>query len=300
MTVMTSSNGTTSTSTTGRPAGGPARPGPGRTPATQRRTALGRVLRMTRFELAMIVRQKVALLSIALAPLIAVGMALLNRPTSPAAWMVMLSSMSVLVLIVAVYNTTTSTVVARRETQVLKRLRTSELLPAQMLVSLALPYVLVGLLQVVVVAVAYQLLGAPSALAPGFYLVVLATAVMGVLGGFATAGFAATSERVQFAVLPVLLVGLVAAIFVLNPGAPDHLRALALLLPFAASSDLACRLLGAPGEMFAAPAFVVDLADRVGVPTATLMTAADVALVALWCVLFAATARRTWRWEPRG
>ncbi|WP_139979966.1 ABC transporter permease [Nocardioides litoris] len=265
-----------------------------------RRTALGRVLRMTRFELGMIVRQRVAVLSIVLAPAIAVGMALVDRPDAPGPWMVMLSSMTVLVLVVAVYNTVTSTVVARRETQVLKRLRTSELVPRQMLVALALPYVIVGVLQVVVVAVAYQLLGAPALLTAGFVAVVLATAVLAVLGGFATAGLAATSERVQFAVLPVLLVGLVAAIFVLNPGAPDAYRALALLLPFAASSDLAHRALGATGETVLAPAFVTDLADRVGVSTSGLMVVAEVVLVLGWCAAFALAARRTWRWEPRG
>lgn len=274
----------------------PVRPEPRR----RRRTALGRVLRMTRFEFAMILRQRVAVLSIALAPLIAIGMVFMDRPATPAAWLVMLSSMSVLVLIVAVYNTTTSTVVARRETQVLKRLRTSELLPRQMLISLALPYVVVGTLQVLVVAIVYQLLGGPAAFTPGFALVVLATALLGVLGGFATAGMAATSERVQFAVLPILLIGLVGAMFVLNPAASDDLRAVALLVPFAASSDLAARALGAPGEFVVAPSVMTDLAERVDVPASVLMTGVDIALIALWCVVFAAVARRNWRWEPRG
>lgn len=272
-----------------------------RSARTRRRTRGGRVLRMTRFEFGMILKQKVALMSIILAPALAIGMALLNRPTGPAAWMTLLASMSVLVLVLAVYNTTTSTVVARRETQVLKRLRTSELLPSQMLISLALPYVVVGVVQIAVVAAAYQAMGAPAMAEPVlFFAVVLATAVMGVLAGFATAAFAANSERVQFAVLPIMMIGLVASIFVLNPAAPDEYRALALLLPFAAPSDLAAKALGAPAEMFAVPAFVTDLSASVGLSGTTLMSLAGVAVTVLWCLIFAVAARRRWRWEPRG
>ncbi len=260
-----------------------------------------RVTRMTLFESGMILRQKAALMSIILAPALAIAMALMNRPTMPAAWVSMLASMSILVMVLAVYNTTTSTVVARRESQVLKRLRTSELVPSQMLVSLALPYVVVGVLQIVVVGAAYQFLGAPAVDSYGpFLAVMVGTALLAVIAGFATATIAATSERVQFAVLPVMMTGLVAAIFVLNPAAPDHYRGLALLLPFAASSDLAARALGAPAEMLATPAPMVDLAERIGMSAHTLMGIAAVVVSVLWVVIFAAVARRGWRWEPRG
>ena len=268
---------------------------------TRRRTRGGRVLRMTRFEFGMILKQKVALVSIIMAPALAIGMALLNRPTQPAAWMTLLASMSMLVLVLAVYNTTTSTVVARRETQVLKRLRTTELLPSQMLISLVLPYVVVGVLQIAVVAVAYRALGAPTMADPVlFFAVVLATGLLAVLAGFATAAFAANSERVQFAVLPVMMIGLVASIFVLNPAAPDEYRALALLLPFAAPSDLAAKALGAPAEMFAVPGFVADVGASVGLSGGALMSIAGAAATVLWCLIFAVVARRRWRWEPRG
>lgn len=268
---------------------------------TRRRTGTGRVLRMTRFEFGMIFRQKVALMSILLAPAIAIGMAALNRPTEAAGWFSLLASMTVLVVVLAVYNTTTSTVVARRETQVLKRLRTSELLPRQMLVALALPYVVVGVLQVVVVVAAYQALGSPSIAYPGAAAgVVAATAVVAVLAGFATASFAATSERVQFAVLPIMMIGLMAAFFVLNPAVPDGYRALALLLPFAASSDLAARAFGAPAEMTALPGFVSDLSGSVGLSPDTLMVIGGGAVTALWAAIFVGMARRRWRWEPRG
>lgn len=267
----------------------------------KRRSSGGRVLRMTRFEFGMIFKQKVALVSIVLAPALAIGMAFMNPPTTSTTWVTLLASMSILVLVLAVYNTTTSTVVARRETQVLKRLRTSELLPSQMLVALALPYVIVGVAQIGVVAVAYGAMGAPPMPNPvPFLTVILATAVLAVLAGFATSAFAASSERVQFAVLPIMMIGLVASIFVLNPAAPEEYRALALLLPFAAPSDLAGRALGAPADVFATPGFMTEISETVGLSTSTLMTSAEVLVTVLWGLIFAVAARRGWRWEPRG
>ncbi|MEO9324039.1 ABC transporter permease [Nocardioides sp. C4-1] len=267
----------------------------------RRRTALGRVARMTRFELTMIFRQKVALMSILLAPATAIGIASFTKPVDDAAWLSLLSSMAVLVLILAVYTTTTSTVVSRRENQVLKRFRTSELLPRQMLFSLAAPYVLVGIGQVVVLTAAYQAMGAPSVARPElFALVVVATTVMSVLAGFATGTMTANSERVQFGVMPIMMTGLVTSIMVLNPGLSDNVRGLVLLAPYASSSDLAARALGAPADTFATPAVVVDLAERLDVSASLLMTGANSLLLAFWCLVFVQVARSKWRWEPRG
>lgn len=267
----------------------------------RRRTAVGRVLRMTRFELTMIFRQKVALMSVLLAPATAIGIASFSKPADATAWLVMLSSMSMLVLIMAVYTTTTSAVVSRRESQVFKRFRTSELLPKQMLLALAMPYVLVGLVQVAILTVAYQLMGAPELGNPGpFVGVILATTVLSVLAGFATASFTANSERVQFSVTPVMMIGLISSILVLNPAVSDNVRGLALLAPYASSSDLVARVLGAPDSTFATPGVVVDLSEQVGMSATDLMGGINVGLVVLWSLVLALLARKAWRWEPRG
>lgn len=267
----------------------------------RRRTAVGRVLRMTRFELMMIFRQKVALMSVLLAPATAIGIASFSKPADATAWLVMLSSMSMLVLIMAVYTTTTSAVVSRRESQVFKRFRTSELLPKQMLLALAMPYVLVGLVQVAILTVAYQLMGAPELVNPGAFVgVILATTVLSVLAGFATASFTANSERVQFSVTPVMMIGLISSILVLNPAMSDNVRGLALLAPYASSSDLVARVLGAPDSTFATPGVVVDLSEQVGMSATDLMGGINVGLVVLWSLVLALLARKAWRWEPRG
>lgn len=267
----------------------------------RRRTAVGRVLRMTRFELMMIFRQKVALMSVLLAPATAIGIASFSKPADGTAWLVMLSSMSMLVLIMAVYTTTTSAVVSRRESQVFKRFRTSELLPKQMLLALAMPYVLVGLVQVAILTVAYQLMGAPELVNPGAFVgVILATTVLSVLAGFATASFTANSERVQFSVTPVMMIGLISSILVLNPAMSDNVRGLALLAPYASSSDLVARVLGAPDSTFATPGVVVDLSEQVGMSATDLMGGINVGLVVLWSLVLALLARKAWRWEPRG
>lgn len=267
----------------------------------RRRTALGRVARMTRFELTMIFRQKVALMSVLLAPATAIGIASFSKPATPTAWLTMLSSMSMLVLIMAVYTTTTSAVVSRRESQVFKRFRTSELLPKQMLLALALPYVLVGLAQVAILIVAYRIMGAPTVGNPvAFAGTILATTVMSVLAGFATASLTANSERVQFNVTPVMMVGLVTSIMVLNPSMSDNVRGLALLAPYASASDLVARVLGAPDSTFAAPGVVVELSERIGMSATDLMLGVNIGLVVLWSLVFTLVARKAWRWEPRG
>lgn len=265
------------------------------------RTRIGRIVRMTRFELAMIFKQKVALMSVLLAPATAIGIASFSKPTTPGAWHSLTASMTILVLIMAVYTTTTSAVVSRRESQVFKRFRTSELLPRQMMISLAMPYVLVGVAQVAILTTAYHLMGAPMPQQPLLFgAVVLVTTVMSVVAGFATASLTTNSERVQFGVMPVMMLGLVTSIMVLNPGMSDELRTGVLLAPYAAASNLCARFLGVDGQVFAQPGFVSDLAEKVSVSANTFMTGYDIAVTALWFVIFTAIARKAWRWEPRG
>lgn len=276
-------------------------PSPTARPERRRTSGWGRVLRMTRFELGMIFRQRIALMSVLLAPATAIGIAAFSKPTDDAAWRTLLPSMAMLVLIMAVYTTTTSVVVSRRETQVFKRFRTSELLPHQMLAALALPYVLVGLAQVAILTVAYQLMGAPPVSSPvALFGVALATSLMSVFAGFGTAALTSNSERVQFAVMPVMLIGLVSSIFVLNPQISDQVRALTLLVPYAAPSDLAARVLGAPADSLAAPGLAADLGEQLSVSVGTIMGAFDIVVIILWSVLFTLLAKKAWRWEPRG
>lgn len=251
--------------------------------------------------MGMLIQQKVALLSLLLAPAMGIGMVAASRPTNATQWTVMLSSMSMLVLIFSVYNTVTSTVVSRREAQILKRLRTSELLPPQMLIAMAAPYILVGLVQVAILVVAYQLMGAPPVgNVPALIGVTLATTVMSVLAGLATASVTANSERVQLTVMPIMVGGIVASILVLNPAMPSAARVAALLLPYASSSDLLARTLGVSSDSLSATAPVQALADAVNINSTSAAVVVDVALLVAWCVAFALFAHKTWRWEPRG
>ncbi len=288
------------TATTRRPSAGPAGSRRAQASATRgshrasavpggRSVAARRVLRMSRFEMGMLIQQKVALLSLLLAPAMGIGMVAASRPTNATQWTVMLSSMSMLVLIFSVYNTVTSTVVSRREAQILKRLRTSELLPPQMLIAMAAPYILVGLVQVAILVVAYQLMGAPPVgNVPALIGVTLATTVMSVLAGLATASVTANVG------------GIVASILVLNPAMPSAARVAALLLPYASSSDLLARTLGVSSDSLSATAPVQALADAVNINSTSAAVVVDVALLVAWCVAFALFAHKTWRWEPRG
>lgn len=133
-----------------------------------------------------------------------------------------------------VYYTLVTAVVARRESLLLKRLRSGEAEDATILAGIAAPFVAVTLVQfLLAVALAKVLFDASlSALTVVTGLGVLLAALAFAALGVASTPFTRTVEHAQITTLPVLLVPLVfSGMVVPLPFMPENLRFVAELMP---------------------------------------------------------------------
>ncbi|MEU5340341.1 MULTISPECIES: ABC transporter permease [unclassified Streptomyces] len=185
-------------------------------------------------------------------------------------------------LLFAVYSSLVSVYAARREELVLKRLRTGELRDAEILAGAALPSVLIGLVQCVVLTVACAALldlGAPEA--PHL-------AVLGLLLGLVmwpaiaavVASFSRSLEGAQVAAVPLLLVSMMGSgTFIPFELMPDRLASVCELLPLSPVITLIRG--GWTGNLGAY--------DALGA----------IATAVAWVVLSVFAVQRWFRWEPR-
>ena len=185
-------------------------------------------------------------------------------------------------LLFAVYSALVSVYAARREELVLKRLRTGELRDVEILAGAALPSVLIGLVQCVVLTVACAALldvGAPEA--PHL-------AVLGLLLGLVmwpaiaavVASFSRSLEGAQVAAMPLLLVSMMGSgTFIPFELMPDRLAAVCELLPLSPVITLIRG--GWTGDLGAY--------DALGA----------IATAVAWVVLSVFAVQRWFRWEPR-
>lgn len=114
------------------------------------------------------------------------------------------------VLLFAVYSTLTGVYVIRREELVLKRLRTGELRDLEILAGAALPAVLIGLAQSVLLVVGGSVLmgvAAPGTVWLAAVGLLLGMGLMGALAA-ATAALTNSAEGAQVAVLPMMMLSI--------------------------------------------------------------------------------------------
>jgi ABC-2 type transport system permease protein len=185
-------------------------------------------------------------------------------------------------LLFAVYSVLVGTFVVRREELVLKRLRTGELRDVEILAGSALPAVLTGLVQCLLLAagcVALLDLSAPSA--PHLVVLgLLAGLVMCAALAAATASFTRTGESAQVTPMPLLMVSMIGSgMFVPLELLPDRVASVCELLPLTPVVTLVRG--GWTGNLSAYEAL------------GALATAMAWILIAVFAV------RRWFRWEPR-
>ena len=185
-------------------------------------------------------------------------------------------------LLFAVYSSLVGVYVVRREELVLKRLRTGELRDAEVLAGAALPAVVTGLVQCVLLAVGCTILldlGAPSA--PHL-------AILGLLLGLAacvslaalTASFTRTVESAQVTTLPMMMITMVASgVIVPLELLPDRVAAVCELLPLTPVITLVRG--GWSGDLSGSE------------------TLAALATAVAWTAIGVFAVRRWFRWEPR-
>ncbi|MFE7277714.1 ABC transporter permease [Streptomyces sp. NPDC057623] len=185
-------------------------------------------------------------------------------------------------LLYAVYATLVSVYTARREELVLKRLRTGELKDTEILAAAALPAVVTGIAQSLVLAVGCAVLldvGAPEAPHLAVLGLLLGVVLCASLGAV-TASFTRTVESAQVTTLPVVFLSMIfSGMFVPLEVLPDRVASVCEFLPLTPVITLLRG--GWTGDLSAY--------EAIG-PVLTGLA---------WTVLGVLAVRRWFRWEPR-
>ncbi|WP_306324162.1 MULTISPECIES: ABC transporter permease [unclassified Streptomyces] len=251
-------------------------------------TSLGRLRALARAELTLIGRSKGVLFTAMFVPLVlpfsVKASATEDRlaGTGLSSGTVVLSSAISFSLLFAIYSALVSVYAARREELVLKRLRTGELRDTEILAGAAMPSVLLGLVQIVVLATACAFLldaGAPEAPQLALAGLVLAIPLCVALAALTTV-FSRSVESAQVAAMPLLLVtmlgsGTIVPLEVL----PDTLASVCEALPLTPVLTLIRG--GWSGNLSGGD------------------TAQALVTAVAWLVLAVFAVRRWFRWEPR-
>ncbi|GAA3248555.1 ABC transporter permease [Pseudonocardia petroleophila] len=252
-------------------------------------SSASRVLALGAAEVRLLLRNRTAAISSLFLP-IAFGVFFAfsfdsGAETGPGIWGMITALQLVLTFTMGVYITITQTMVARRQTRVLKRMRTSSLSDTGVLLATTGPAVAIALVHLALYAVINTLLGAPF---PAD-VVPLVLAVAGGLAVCVTAGFVTsivtpTPERAQITTLPLFFL-MFGAAFVVPMLAVDSWWQALVLVP------------GAPIGLLTQLAFSGGTwaPGLLGLPAAL---PGIVSLIA-WTAAFSVLAQRRFRWDPR-
>ncbi|WP_007507352.1 ABC transporter permease [Pseudofrankia saprophytica] len=203
-----------------------------------------------------------------------------------------ITALTAIVLLAAVYYNLVTTLVARREALVLKRLRAGEASDLEILAGTAAPAIVVAWAQIVVAAVATAALFDLAAPVNPLLVVAavgLGTVVFVLLAALSTA-VTPSVELAQVTTMPVLLVPLaLCGLFIPLDDLAAPWQSVARVLPLTPVVDL--MRLGLTGT--ATDGRIVDFAGSFGaaaVPTLVLVS---------WAGAAGWAARQWFRWEPR-
>ncbi|MFC8422289.1 ABC transporter permease [Streptomyces sp. NPDC057236] len=256
--------------------------------STTTTTPVSRMTSLARAELTLLGRSKGTLVAALFVPLVlplsvrsaAEEMDLAEAGLTPGT--VVLPAAVGFSLLFAVYSALVGVFVVRREELVLKRLRTGELRDAEILGGSALPSVLTGLVQCLVLAVACAVLldmSAPSAPHLAVLGLLLGLVMCAALAAV-TAAFTRTAESAQVTPMPLLIVSMIGSgMFVPLELLPDRVASVCELLPLTPVVTLVRG--GWTGDLSAAE------------------TLGALATAVAWTLLAVFAVRRRFRWEPR-
>ena len=263
------------------------RPGPTvRTPSE-----IGRALSLARAEATLLLRNKTATFIAVLSPLAIVALVGMMPATAglPALVMALLIGSA---LLFVVYYTLVTSAVARREEHYLKRLYTSTARPITILVAMAVPLLVLLLVQValglaaVIVLLDYR----PTV----ELLLVLLAILLGAAAWWAlalmSAMFTRTVESAQLTTMPLMLLALLFSGLSLPLALlPDLAQLVAQLTPMFPVVDLV--YLGLAGVRISG--------DPVAGADLVRVVITDAAVLLAWTTVGLALVRRRFRWEPR-
>lgn len=234
-------------------------------------------------ELKLLLRRKINAASVLGVPVAMCVVAYTNnRPETAAGWGSMFAHAFMIVLLVSTFLVSTTVFTARRQSLVLKRMRTAEITDTGLIAGMITPLVAVTLAQMVVYLGFCLAIGAPlpenPLLALGGILLGTATAV---LAGAATASFSASVEVTQITAMPVLVAALGGMIATFSDSALA--RTLGLLMPLNGPTTMLAKGWGGDTAGVQLPELPLVL------PAGMVLTAVVLGLITF----------RWYRWEPR-
>ena len=255
---------------------------------------LDRVLALVKAEVLLLVRNRTTLFNaVALAPLMVVFLStvgMVPEGADSAVAGLLLTALVALALLFVVYYNLTTTLVARREELVLKRLLTGDVSRAEIVLACATPAVLVVLAQIVLgVAATAVCCKLPTLQDPRWIVLAVAGGtILFALLAAASSGFTRTVEAAQLSTLPVLMVatalsGLTLPLH-LMPGAVEQVAQWSPLYPVVALLQHGFGAVAPDGTV--ASGALGDVAQ-------------PAAAMAVWIALGVLAATRWMRWEPR-
>lgn len=206
------------------------------------------------------------------------------RNHEPESWGSLVSDRFVMLMLLSVFMASMTVYTARRQSLVLKRMRTSELTDAGVITAVTMPVVTMGVVQVLVYVVFCLVVGAPMPVHPWLLLLGLVSGVlMTVAAGMAVAAVSRSVEATTITAFPVIVATL-AGLFMQD--APDvSVVVSGVMLPLIGPADLVAKGWSghdAGATLTSVPALMPGLASTL-----------------LWAVVFAAVIARFFRWEPR-
>jgi ABC-2 type transport system permease protein len=232
-------------------------------------------------ELKLLLRRRITAVSVVVVPL---GLAALtffgDAPADEAGWGRLLATNFLLLTMLSAFLVSLTVFTARRQSLVLKRLRTSSLPDPAILAGVVAPVAVVGLAQTIAYLAFCVATGAPVPSPVPVVLGVVLGVAVATAAGVATACLSRSVEVTQLTGTPVLLAAIVGMFLTASPN--PALAALGLAMPLAGPADLVARGWSA--------GLTIE-----GVPVVPL----DVVSALLWLVAAAVVFRRTFHWEPR-
>ncbi|TCO65328.1 ABC transporter permease [Actinocrispum wychmicini] len=226
-------------------------------------------------ELRLLLRKRITAYSVLAAPVLLCAMAWFADRTQPTeAWAGTMGSRFVLLMVISVYLVSTTVFTARRQSLVLKRLRTSELTDTAIYLGIGAPMMVVGLAQTIVYFGFCLAVGAPLPSNPAVVLVgVILGIAVALLAGIATAAFSRSVEVTQITAIPVMLAAIAGMVMVQSSN--DVVSTIGTFLPVVGPGHLVTEGWSNGNALLGVAATVPSL------------------------ILFVAVALKAFRWEPR-
>lgn len=251
-------------------------------------SAMSRVVALAASEIRLILRNRTVLVTAAVLPL-AMGAffaySFKANDLGPSGSAMAIAAQISVVLAMGIYVTATQTVVARRHSRVLKRLRTTGMADRDLLTAVMAAPVAIGLVQLAIFVPFNMATGTPApANMAALAIAVIGGVFLAVTAALATAVITPSPERAQITTLPLTFLMLGGAISTAITVLTGWWEAISLLPGAAIGSFVKFAMVGGMTD----PGFA-------GLPSVVLPL---VSLI-VWPVVFAVLALRKFRWDPR-